>query len=84
MNCPICKKEIKKQLLGYTRCIISCENFCFENFKEEFPSCPVCENGQMSITFYNGKEFKKCNNKECNFEISTNKLITLIIKGICK
>ena len=48
MNCPICGKEIKEQFLGVRGSIISCENFCFENFVMKSPSCPICNVGKMS------------------------------------
>jgi hypothetical protein len=83
MNCPICGKEIKEQFLGVRGSIISCENFCFENFIMKSPSCPVCNAGKMSKIKYHGNEYRQCDNNECNFEISSQSLITIMSKGIC-
>lgn len=81
-KCPKCGKPIEKQFTGLmtTSNIVSCENFCFENIEDKYLDCPICEEGKMTKVVYHGSEYKKCDNEDCEFELSVDKVITLALE----
>lgn len=80
-KCPICNDLVEQQFTGTMASFkyVSCKHFCFEEIENKFLTCPICKKGNMSLTTYHGTEYKKCDNKECGFELSVDKVITLAL-----